>query len=563
LQRFTLNLEEPIQAHSRGIEGTMKRFHSALFIVVLPTLIGCSTCEEVPGYLGCIDPPQDNVLRVAWPGDPAGLDPTRYSEDIAWRAARMLFEGLLDLTPEGRLSPGIAERWEANEGATRYEFYLRQDARWSDGVPVTAADFAFAWRRVLDPSIGAESAESLHQIRGARSITEGEADPSTLGVTVQGEHILVVELEGPDPSFPFRVVLPAFFPLPRHVVQSAYETWPGSEPPVGNGPFVLETWRPRDRLIVRKSDTYWNRQAIHVDGAVFYPITDANAVMNLYRSGELDWTRQGTVPPDRAKQLLAAGSAELQVSSMHAVYYLEFNTRRSPTDDLRVRRALELTVPRDEIARGIFGSGQRPTRHLVNTAMAEWSPPEIDPGDAGEARRLLAEAGYPNGEGMGEIEYLYSPSELHANVAEYLQGVWAQELGVEVKLTVLEFQAQLESARRGDFHLSRSGWLADLPDPYDYLKIFRTGNENNDTGWSDPQYDELIGRSRGVANQARRYEMLAEAERILLNDAVIVPILHNAGVQLIRPYVSGIRPSANDIVDWTDVRIDPEWRPSR
>ncbi len=541
--------------------GTMKRLRTTILMIGTITLVGCSTCEEIPGYLGCVSPPRDNVLRVAWPGDPIGLDPTRYTEDVTWRAARLLFEGLLNMTPEGRLTPGVAERWEADPDATRFLFHLREEARWSDGRPVTAADFVFAWQRVLDPAIGAESAGELHAIRGAVAITEGEAQPNTLGVQAEGDHLLIVEMERPDTSFLFRVTLPAFYPLPRHLVEEEYQMWPGSEAPVGNGPFVLESWRTQDRLTVSRSQTYWNREAIHLDGAVFYPISDPTAVMNLYRSGELDWTRQGTVPANQARLLLSEGSPELQSSSMNAVYYLEFNTRRAPTDDPRVRRALELTVPRQVIAQNIFGSGERPSRHFVNPELAAWPVPELDPGDAEEARSLLAEAGYPGGEGMGALEYLYTPGELHANVARYLAAIWSRELGIEVKLVVLEFQAQLERAGRGEFHLSRSGWLADLPDPFDYLKIFRSGDENNDTGWSDRRYDELVENSRGEPDRSRRYAMLAEAESRLLEDAVILPILHRARVQLVRPYVSGIRPSANDIVDWTDVRIDPDWQP--
>lgn len=541
----------------------MKHLLRSTLLLLLLAGTGCSRCAEIPGYIGCVDPPDEAVLRAAWPADPVGLDPTRYTDDISWRAARMLFEGLLLLTPEGELAPGVAQRWEVGPDARSFTFYLRPQARWSDGTPVTAADFVFAWRRVLDPALGAESAGNLHRLRGATAISEGSADPSTLGVVAESDRVLRVELEGPDPRFPFRVTLPPFFPLPRHLVMQRYASWPGGEAPVGNGPFVLDRWQTRDRLSVRRSETYWNRSEIALEGAVFFPIADGNAVMNLYRSGKLDWTRQGTVPPDQAKVLLAEGASELQVSSIHQTYYLEFNTRRPPTDDPRVRRALELTVPREEIARRIFGGGQHPSRLFVNPRLPGWTPPEPAAGGAAEAQRLLAEAGYPNGEGIGTIEYLYNQGPLHSAVAEYLQGVWARELGVTVRLVVMEFQAQLERASRGDFHISRSGWFADLPDPYDYLKIFRTGDENNATGWSDPVYDDLVSRSQREPDRTRRYEMLAEAEARLLGDAVIIPILHNSGLQLVKPYVTGIRPSPIDVVDWSAVRIDTKWRPPR
>lgn len=473
--------------------------------------------------------------------------------------ARMLFEGLLAFTPEGRMAPAVATSWEVSEDATRFTFHLRPEARWSDGVGVTAGDFVFAWRRVLDPALGAESAPELYAIRGARAINEGRAEPASLGVRAESETVLVVELESADPTFLSRTALPPYFPVPAHVVGPIFLDWPGAEIPVGNGPFVLTRWRSGDRLEVTRSETYWNRAAIALEGVVLYPIEDGAAVMNLYRTGKLDWAMAGTTPFDQVRMMIPDNPAELHIRSAHAIYYLEVNTVRHPTDDPRVRRALELTVPRDEIASYIFGVGQRPSRWFVNPDLADWSPPDIPPGDAEEARRLLTAAGYPGGEGFPRIEYLYSELGPHPAVAEYLQGVWSRELGITVELVLIDFASQLERIAQGGFHLSRSGWLADLPDPYDFLKIFQTGNENNPTGWSDRTYDSLLRRSRSETDRSRRYALLREAEGRLLASAAVIPILHNSTVQLIKPYVAGIHPNPIDVYSWAGIHIRRDW----
>jgi len=448
------------------VDGTRPRLCSPLLLVVIVTLLsaGCSRCAEAPGYLGCVVVPDDGVLRAAWSTDPEGLDPTRYFDDIAWRAARMLFEGLTRLTPDEQVVPGVAERWESDPTFTRHTFYLRSDARWSDGTPVTAADFLFAWRRVLDPEIGAASASELYHLEAAESINRGEADPDRLGVSIEGERTLVVQLVAPDPDFARRVALPPWFPVPAHIVADDYLGWPQGNELIGNGPFRLVRWRPRDRLTASRSETWWASDEIALEGIVVHPIGDGTTVMSLYRGGDLDWVQAGTAPPDVLADRIAAGSPEVMESSSHNVYYLDLNTRRPPTDDPRVRQALGMVVPRELLATEVMG-GQFPTRHFVNPGLADWDPPDIRDADVATARALLAEAGYPGGVGLPELDLVYGEARIHGLVAAFLQGVWQSQLGVRTQLVMMEWHAKEERVGRGDFHLARGGWVADLPDP--------------------------------------------------------------------------------------------------
>ena len=521
----------------------------------------CGRDGDTPGYIGRVRPPSSPVLRVASGEDPAGLDPTRYHSQDAWRVARMLFEGLLTFTSEGRAVPGVAGSWSSSADGMVYTFHIRPDAMWSDGNRVTAGDFIFSWRRTLDPRFGSEAAETLYPIMGARTINEGDAEPGTLGAVAVSETELVVELEYPDPEFPTRTALPPLFPIPEHVVEKDYLNWPRGGPPVCNGPFVLQRWRLDDRLTAVRSGTYWNRASIELERVVFYPITDEATTMNLYRAGEIDWTTANTIPVDQARELLRTGSSEVRVSSVYATYYLELNTAREPLNDPGVRRALELTIPREDIAGLIFGTGHRPARVLVVTDLPDWTPPAVEASDPDRAKRLLAEAGYPGGDGMPELTYLYNAGGPHGDVAEYLQGVWRRELGIRTEPVPMDFPSMEERAGRGDFSILRSIWLADLPNPIEFLEVFEEGNPNNLTGWTEPEYDALLERARRTQDRRERYDLLRRAESILLSDAPILPLLQYANVQLIKPYVTGLQPNPLDVIGWAGIRIDTEWLP--
>ncbi len=532
-------------------------------LLLLLVTAACGSGDGTAGYIGRVHPPKSPVLRVASGEDPAGLDPTRYHSQNAWRVARLLFEGLLAFTSEGHTTPGVASSWSADTEARVFTFHLRPEARWSDGSRVRAGDFIHSWRRTLDPSFASEAAETLYTIRGARLINEGAAGPETLGARAVSDTVLVVELEHPDPGFPARTALPPLFPVPPQETARDYLNWPGGRAPIGNGPFVLEAWRLNDRLVARRSDTYWNRDAIELERVIFYPITDKNTTVNLYRAGEIDWTTANTIPVDQARQFLGAGASEVHVSTVYATYYLELNTRREPLSDPRVRRALELTTSREEIAASIFGAGHRPSRVMITTDLPDWTAPEIAGGDAETARGLLADAGYPGGEGIPPLIYIYNTGGPHGAVAEFLQGTWQRQLGIRIEPTPMDYPSMEERGRRGDFHIMRSIWLVDLPAPIEFLEVLEGGNPNNLTGWRDSTYDALLEEARRTLNRQERYALLRRAEERLLTDVPIIPLLQYANVQLIKPYVEGLRPNPLDVVGWAGVRVDTGWHPPR
>jgi oligopeptide transport system substrate-binding protein len=523
--------------------------------------LALTACGGEPGgiWIGRVDPPPEAVLRVAVGEDPAGLDPTRYASADAWRAARLLFEGLTTLDAGGQARPGVAERWTSEDGAVRWTFHLRAQARWSDLQPVTAGDFVRAWRRVLEPATGSETAEYLYVVRGAEEINRGALPAERLAVTAVDAHTLRVELTAPDPDFPVRAALPPFFPRPADRGTDR----PAGPEVIGNGPFRLERWQANDRLEVRRSATYWDHQAVALEGVVLFPLEDPATALNLYRTGALDWTTANTIPMDQARRFLERGAPEAHAVRVFHVNYLEVNTGRPPTDDGRVRRALELSLPRERIARDLYGTGQRAQRTFTVPDLPGWAPPEPPAGGIEQARGLLAEAGFPGGAGLPPLVYLYNVGAANAAVAEYLQGWWRRELGVRLELVPMDFASMEERGLRGDFHLKRSGWLADLPDPLAFLTVFEGNNPNNPTGWHSAPYDELLARARRTADPLERRELLRRAETLLLDATAVLPILQSAAVQLIKPYISGITPNALDAVDWKSVRLDTTWRPPR
>jgi len=372
-----------------------------------------------------------------------------------------------------------------------------------------------------------------------------------------------VNLEYPDPDFLARTALPPLFPVSEAAVNPARLTWPEGEAPVCNGPFQLVVWRANDRLETERNPHYWNRDAVSLDGVILYPQSDPGTNHNLYVTGAADWTTVGAIPTDLAKRYIGEDRSELHVSTVYATYYLELNTDRPPLDDERVRRALELAVPREEICRYLFGNGQIPTRRFASVDLRGWEPSVVEPGDLDLARQLLAEAGFPDGEDLPELIFLYNVPGPHGDVSEYLQGVWQRELGVTVELVPMENQSMSERAEQGDFHLVRSGWLADLPFPISFLEVFERGNPNNWTGWTDTRYDRLLEEARRSSDRGTRNRLLAEAEALMLADVPIIPIFQSTNVQLIKPYVSGLRPNPLDVVGWTGVRIDLDWSPER
>jgi oligopeptide transport system substrate-binding protein len=495
---------------------------------------------------------RDAVLLLGNGPEPMALDPhvTTGTSDLNIQMA--LFEGLVTPDPATlEPLPGVAESWQVSNDARVYTFRLRGTARWSDGQPVVAADFAAAWKRALSPSQAAPYAAMLHILEGAEAFNKGEVDDfGTVGVRALDAEVLEVTLERPVPYFLSMLLHPVWYPLPAHALRDADPagrvgqwTQPGSF--VGNGPFVLDEWIPNQYVGVRRSELYWDSNSVFLEGARFYAIDEPNAEERAFLSGQLHVT--DSLPPNRVAAYSEEHSPLLRVDPYLGTYYILPNVREGVLADPKVRRSLALSIDRDAIARKLLGAGQRPAGGFVPDNMPGYNPSIPVEHDPHSARALLADAGYPDGEGFPEMEYLFNSSESHRKIAEALQAMWKKELNIDVTLTNQEWRTYQQRRASGDFQLARAVWIGDYLEPSTFLNIWTTGSGNNYGGWSSPSYDALMSTALEMADRDQRMRRYALAERTLVAEQVVIPLYFYVTAYLIDPAVKGWH---GNLLDW-------------
>ena len=445
--------------------------------------------------------------------EPRTLDPGIMTGAPESRIANELFEGLTRRDARSlRPAPGVATHWEVSDDGLVWRFHLRRDARWSDGRPVVAGDFAYAWRRLLDPATGSEYAYMLHGLRDARAFHGGDEEAARhfgvdRGVVAEDDHTLRVELAAPIPYF---LELTSFFsayPVRRDVVEAHPRSWFLPERIVSNGPFALASWRVGDRIRLVRNPHYWARDEVGLASVDVFPIENPTTALNLFLRGDVDWL-PGVYPEDLAPVLRERD--DFYSGPAMIVYYYRLNTRRPPFDDPRVRRAIGLAIDRRQITEDVLGLGQIPATTIVPPGMAGYRAPESGLAyDPERAKELLREAGHPGGEGIRELGILYNTNESHKRVAEVIADQLRRHLGLRVKAYNQEWQSYLASLAAGDYDIGRAGWVGDYLDPNTFLDLWVTDGGNNQTGWGDPRYDALVTAAADVGRASADGERLA------------------------------------------------------
>ena len=371
---------------------------------------------------------------------------------------------------------------------------------------------------------------------------------------------LQVSLKHPVPYF---LQLMGFYPLSpvnrRCVETHGYPMWTKPENIVSNGPFVLEFRRIRDRIRLTKSPTYWDRENVHLEVVDAFAVEQQTTMLNLYIIGQLDWIPQ--VPVDVIPDLLARRQGDFRPAPYLSSYHYLVNVEKPPLDDVRVRRALAMSIDKREIVEKVTRAGQSPSLSLVPQSIGEYidyRPGACDPYDVEEARRLLAEAGYANGRGFPKIEILYNTSEAHQAIAELIQSQWKRSLGIDVGLRNQEWAAYLNSRRQGDFYLARAGWIGDYVDPSTFLKLFAGGNPNNHSNWDDPEYNRLLRTAREERDDTARLARYHDAEQILMDQMPVIPLYSYVSQAMVRPYVKGFYHNVQDVHPLKELRVDRE-----
>lgn len=525
----------------------LKRARDLLFYSVFALLTACNPHLERRADLVFING-----------AEPETLDPALITGQPEGRLANALFEGLLRFDENGRPEPGVAESFIISPDQRTITFKLRGNALWSDGIPVTAHDFVYSWRRTLDPATGSAYSYLLYPIRGAEAFSTGaEPDFSKVGIRAPDERTLVVELENPTPYFLDLCAFTTLLPVRADVIEKFGDDWikPGNI--VNNGAFLLAEWRINDRVRLRKNPMYWDAENVRLETVDALPISKAGTAFNFYVNGEADLLMdKGLAPPALLDELRKR--PDFHASPFLGTYFLRFNTSRAPFDNPLVRRAFSHCVDREAIVRRITRAGELPAGGLVPPGLAGYPPTKSSAlglkFDPETARALLAEAGFAGGKGMPPITYLYSEGELNEAIAVELQDTWHRELGVTVRLVRQEWKVYLNSLASLDYSIARSSWVGDYPDPTTFLDMFLAGSGNNRTGWNDPAYDSLLTKAAKESNPTRRFALLHEAETLLVNIAApICPVYYYVGIQFYDPErIGGVR---GNILDEHPIRV--------
>lgn len=493
--------------------------------------------------------------------DPRTLDPSRATDNVSARAIGCFIRGLTSLDENGKARPELAESWQVRDGGMTWIFNLRP-AKWSNGDPVTAVDFQYAWvERMLNPEFKAEYAYMLFYIRGARTyyearakeiekgVKDSELSTGNVWVTALRPDQLMVQLENPTPFFPELVAHHSYYPVCEKT-DRANPKWPEkAQTYVGNGPFKMVEYTSSKQIIGEKNPDYWDAANVGLKKITLRFIEKESGERAAFDVGELDGTQQ--VPRPDLDQL--RNRPEFRSTPSYQVYFLNFNCQKAIFKDPRVRRALSLAIDRKAIVKNITRAGEQTATGLVPPELYTDKPAgyfaEHDPE---QARKLLAEAGYLGGNGFPKLRYIYNRTDIHTLIAQVVQEQWKRELGIDMEVEAQEFRVCIDNRHNGNFDVARNGWVADVADPINFLEIFDSKSENNDSHWENPAYDELLQKARREPDPYKRQAAYKAAEAYLMDAMPAVPIFFYT-----QPYLcaEGLNYRLNPMSLWDAARL--------
>lgn len=521
----------------------------ALVVAMLATsLIGCGGSEE-DTTAGAETGVATKDLVVEIGPDPETIDPALNSASDGGNMILHLFEGLLTISKDEQLQPGVAETWEVSEDGLTWTFHLREGLKWSDGTAMTANDFVYSWKRVCDPALAAPYAETvLNMVKGYDEAIAGDLD--ALGVTATDDLTLVVELGKPCTYFGSLVAFATLSPVQQATIEANGDAWATkAETYISNGPFYIKEWVPGSHILCAKNENYWDADSIKLDSIKFLLMEDNNAAYSAYQTGEAHMIKD--VPTEEIPSL--DGNKEFNIAEMIGTYYISVNTQKEPFTDAKVRKALSLAIDREYVAGTIMQGTYKPAYNFMGPGWTDAEENDFMSGANGgetyisadyeanlaEAKKLLEEAGYPNGEGFPAITYSTNDDGYHKAVAEHLQQAWA-ELGITLNIETVEWGQFTSMRRNGEYEVARNGWVGDYTDASNQLELFYSTNGNNDGKFNNADFDAAIDLSRKTTDVKERTAALHEAEDILMEEAGAIPVAYYADYWLQSPKVEGI-----------------------
>ena len=542
-----------------------KRKISAIILIFIMISILTSACGR--SAKNSVDPnrikvdkeeqlAEEQVLRINWGLNPPNLDPQTAIDQVSFNILNAVYEGLVRLMPDGSVQKGsgLAKDWNISEDGLVYTFTLR-DAQWSDGTEITAEDFEYAWKRALNPKNSSQYAYQLYVIKNAQSYNDPDDSTSIssdeVGVKALDKKTLRVELERPSPFFLRLTSFPTYLPAQKAVVEAFGEDFSTSlEGMAFSGPFVISEWTKEQRLVLERNEYYWDVENVKLERIEGDMIREVNTEVNLFENGQLDAIIVTTDYLDRYRNKPGFGSIAIATT-----WYLQFNTEDKFFSNEKIRRALSMAIDREDFVDNMLANGSITAYGLVPSGILGKNGGDFrhqngelfyDVGrgiDAvNEANRLLQEGLQEIGETKESLEahvtYLTDDGNVARRFAQAFQGMWKRTLGLEIPIEALPLSIRLDRYDRKDYSLSLAGWSGDYNDPMTFLNLFITHGYQNDTYWSNGEYDNLI-RSANLVEENERMEAMLQAEQILMKEMPIAPIYFRAKNYVERPYIKG------------------------
>ena len=510
---------------------------------------------------------KNKILLLTVGSEPRTLDPQEAQGVTEHHIIMAMIEGLVapSIDDQSKAVPGMADRWEHNDDYSVWTFHIGDDRRWSNGDPVTAQDFVFSYRRMLTPSFGAQYADNLFILKSAEDYYHGKiTDFDQVGVKALDPHTLRIELVGPTPYLLSLVQHDSWFPVnPKAIlkfgnIDTRDSEWTRAENYIANGPFKMKSWRPNDVIEVVRNPLYWDAANVKLNGINFYSIENMNTQERAFQAGQLHKTDQ--IPLDKVPYYRRMRPDLMRIDPYEGVYFYRMNIARKPLDNLKVRLALNLAVDREAIVKNILRQDQKPATGYTPPGMGDYQPLDKMRYDPERARQLLAEAGYPNGQGFPKFTIHFNTSESHRAIAEAIQQMWKEELNIDVRLENQEWKVYLDTQNNLNYDLSRSAWIGDFMDPVTFLSMWTTGNGNNNTNWGNPKFDALIEQAARTGDPKARLDILHQAEDLFLSEAPVVLVYWYTNTYLIQPSVQNWNPLAlgNHNYKYIDLKSEPD-----
>lgn len=505
-----------------------------LFVIMLAS--GCS------GPKPSSSSSKEQVIRYNIGAEPETLDPAKATGMPEATIMLQLFDGLTRYDANQEPKPALAESWQISPDNLIYEFKLR-DARWSNGDQIKAQDFVFSWLRALAPETASEYAYQFFYIKGALEYNSGKGKKEDVAIRALDDRTLQVALNAPAPQFLGLTAFQTFYPVHEKTVQGNPKWFTDPSSYVSSGPFKLTAIESNQKMILEKNPHYWDAASVKLNRLEVFSIESIDTGFYMFKNGLLDF--QDEVPLQEMAAL--KGSKELHIAPDASVYFYRFNTTKKPFDDVRVRKALSMAIDRNQLVENVLQGGEKPALAFVPYGFKDTNGRDFRQNsgdmfkeDIAEARKLLTDAGYEGGRNFPKFILLYNTSENHKKIAEAVQQMWKNNLGIEATLQNVEWQVYLTRESKLDFGMCRAGWSPDYLDPLSFIDVFLSGGANNNTGWGNEEYDRLVNEVNSTNDQKIRMDAMHKAERILMDEMPVMPIFFYTNPSLIKENIKKV-----------------------